>query len=151
MWRFTWYKIPRKRTKKAWKTNCALKESYKKGKEMVLGLSTIKKILFTKVFSKTINIMDGESAIITKDNGWKVWNAALESIEANIQTKMAKKTLLMKGTGKIIDLMDLEPKILLCLNQTTLCYKNTNPKLIRSMNSTSGNGLKASSMDVENS
>jgi hypothetical protein len=49
-----------------------LKESYKKGKEMVLGLSTIKKILFTKVFSKTINIMDGESAIITKDNGWKV-------------------------------------------------------------------------------
>jgi hypothetical protein len=57
----------------------------------------------------------------------------------------------MKGTGKIIDLMDLEPKILLCLNQTTLCYKNTNPKLIRSMNSTSGNGLKASSMDVENS
>jgi hypothetical protein len=57
----------------------------------------------------------------------------------------------MKGTGKIIDLMDLEPKIFLCLNQTTLSYKNTpHPKCIWSMNSTSGNGLKALSMDVEN-
>jgi hypothetical protein len=158
LFKFTLWKIqrkealksPKKITKKTKMISCSSRVSFQTRKEMVLESNTIKTRSSTKAILRIINIMDGESPIITKDNGSLVENAVTGGIRATTRSGIAKRTSHMKGTGQIIDLMDLEPRILPWQNQINLpTTAMREGRLMGWINSILGNGTKALSMDVE--
>jgi hypothetical protein len=79
-----------------------------------------------------------------------VQNLDMVNIKVTIQKDKRKRTLHIKETGKMIDLMDLGLEILLLINTKTLLNKimsQIKPKLIIN---TSDNGLKVQGLDVVN-
>ncbi len=138
LFRFTGLRIQRK-TKIV---NYVLKASFSRAKEQVTELSITKAISFIKDSSTAINTMDGVSLTTMKDNGLQEKSAVMASIKATMQSGTQNPTLHMKGTGKTIDSMGLEPKTLPSPNLNCLCLPVTQAiEHMKSMSSTSESGL----------
>ena len=138
LFRFTGLRIQRK-TKIV---NYVLKASFSRAKEQVTELSITKAISFIKDSSTAINTMDGVSLTTMKDNGLQEKSAVMASIKATTQSGTPNPTSHMKGTGKTIDSMGLEPKTLPSPNLNRLCLPVTQAiEHMKSMSSTSESGL----------
>jgi len=146
--RFTCYKISRK----VYWIVCALRASCRKEKGTILGLSIREVRNFTKVCSRIISTMVGESPVNMRASGPTDWSLDMESSRATFKKETAGKTSLTKATGKTIDLMDWVPEMFSWLNPIILLAPHMLLIILPKLTiNTLGSGWMGWCLDVERS